>query len=54
MEDEQNRRIVARFKFRGVRFEAQYAGYVRRLANAELRNRDLAMGGYASRHGVDT
>ena len=36
-----------------MRFEAQYAGYICGLSNAELRNRDLPMRGYASRHGVD-
>ena len=35
-----------------ARSEVQYAGYIRHLANAELRNRDKAMGGYVSRHSI--
>ncbi len=42
-----------RCEVRGPRRVVQYAGYIRRLANAELRNRDLVMGGYISRHGIE-
>ncbi len=42
-----------RCEVRGPRSEVRDTGYIRRLANAELRNRDLAMGGYVSRHGIE-